>query len=413
MSVVATRTTCPYCGVGCGVVVERDDDGIFSVRGDTEHPANFGRLCSKGSALAETIDFDGRLKTPIVNGKTAPWNVALDRVASGIRDVVAQHGPDAFAFYVSGQLLTEDYYVVNKLAKGFIGTANVDTNSRLCMASSVSGHKRAFGSDTVPGNYEDLERADLLVFVGSNAAWCHPVLYQRMMAAKAANPDLRIVVIDPRRTDTCDGADLHLPLRSGADAVLFNGLFAHLVERGLADEAFVRSYTSGIDAARKICAGQSVAQTAAVCGLGSEEVATFFDWWAKTERVVTLYSQGINQSSSGTDKVNAIINCHLLTGRIGREGMGPFSLTGQPNAMGGREVGGLANQLAAHMELGDPEHRAIVQDFWRSPTIASAGGLKAVELIEAMHAGTVKAVWVMSTNPVASIPDADWVRVSW
>ena len=410
MSAIETRTTCPYCGVGCGVVVARDDDGVFSVRGDKAHPANLGRLCSKGSALAETLDFGDRLRTPIVDGQTASWNSALGRVADGFRRTIAQHGSDSVAFYVSGQLLTEDYYVVNKLAKGFIGTANIDTNSRLCMASSVAGHKRAFGSDTVPGNYEDLERADLIVFVGSNAAWCHPVLYQRMMAAKAARPDMRIVCIDPRRTDTCDGADLHLPLRSGSDAVLFNGLFAHLLRDGAIDEAFVGRHTSGLSGVRETCAGQTVAQTAATCGLREEDVATFFRWWSGTERVVTLYSQGINQSSSGTDKVNAIINCHLLTGRIGREGMGPFSLTGQPNAMGGREVGGLANQLAAHMEIADPAHREIVQDFWKSPTIATAGGLKAVELIDAMYAGKVKAVWVMSTNPLVSIPDGEHVR---
>lgn len=410
MSMVETRTTCPYCGVGCGVVVSRDDDGAFSVRGDMEHPANFGRLCSKGSALAETIDFSDRLRTPIIDGRPATWNAALDRVADGFRRTVAEHGPDAVAFYVSGQLLTEDYYVVNKLAKGFIGTANIDTNSRLCMASSVAGHKRAFGSDTVPGNYEDLERADLLVFVGSNAAWCHPVLYQRMIAAKAARPALRIVCIDPRRTDTCDSADLHLPLRSGSDAVLFNGLFAHLAESGIVDARFVANHTHGVDAVRAQCAGQSVAKTAATCGLPENDVATFFRWWGETDRVVTLYSQGINQSASGTDKVNAIINCHLLTGRIGREGMGPFSLTGQPNAMGGREVGGLANQLAAHMEIGDPAHRDIVQTFWNSPTVATAAGLKAVELIDAMHAGKIKAVWIMSTNPVVSIPDGERVR---
>ena len=392
------------------MIVSRDDDGAFTVRGDTEHPANFGRLCSKGSALAETIDFDGRLRSPIVDGAPATWNAALDRVATGFQRIIAEHGPNSVAFYVSGQLLTEDYYIVNKLAKGFIGTANIDTNSRLCMASSVAGHKRAFGSDTVPGNYEDLERADLLVFVGSNAAWCHPVLYQRMMAAKDRNPKLRIVNIDPRRTDTCDGSDLHLPLRSGSDAVLFNGLLAHLVANGVVAADFVDRHTTGLDRAREQCDGQTIAGTAAICGLAESDVATFFQWWAQTERVVTLYSQGINQSSSGTDKVNAIINCHLLTGRIGREGMGPFSLTGQPNAMGGREVGGLANQLAAHMELADPVHRDIVQTFWRSPTMAKAGGLKALELIDAMHAGTVKAVWVMSTNPIVSIPDAERAR---
>jgi assimilatory nitrate reductase catalytic subunit len=412
MTLAATKTTCPYCGVGCGVIVERDDDGMFSVRGDTSHPANFGRLCSKGSALAETLGFEDRLLTPIVDGATATWSVALDRIASTFSRIVREHGPDSVAFYVSGQLLTEDYYVVNKLAKGFIGTANIDTNSRLCMASSVSGHKRAFGSDTVPGNYEDLERADLLVFVGSNAAWCHPVLYQRMMAARQANPDLRIVVIDPRRTDTCDGADLHLPLRSGSDAVLFNGLFAWLAEHGSIDANFVASHTAGFDEVRARCAGQSIETTAAICGLPADDVETFFRWFAATERVVTLYSQGINQSASGTDKVNAIINCHLATGRIGREGMGPFSLTGQPNAMGGREVGGLANQLAAHMEIADENHRAIVQKFWRSPVVADTAGLKAVDMFDAVADGRIKAIWIMSTNPVVSMPDADRVRAA-
>jgi assimilatory nitrate reductase catalytic subunit len=305
----------------------------------------------KGSALAETIGLEGRLLAPVVNGQEATWDTALDHVAQGFGRIVREHRPDSVAFYVSGQILTEDYYVINKLAKGFIGTANIDTNSRLCMASSVAGHKRAFGSDTVPGCYEDLETADLLVLVGSNAAWCHPILYQRMVAAKANNPACRIVVIDPRRTATCDGADLHLPLRSGSDSVLFNGLLAHLASRDAIDSAFVDGSTTGVEAALRQVAGQTVAQTAEICGLAEGAVALLFDWFAKTERVVTLYSQGVNQSSSGVDKVNAIINCHLLTGRIGRPGMGPFSLTGQPNAMGGREVGGLANQLAAHMEI--------------------------------------------------------------
>jgi assimilatory nitrate reductase catalytic subunit len=219
---VPVKTTCPYCGVGCGVVADRDSAGAVTVRGDPLHPANFGKLCAKGSALAETIGLEGRLLEPVINGRAASWDTALGHVADGFSKVIREHGPDSVAFYVSGQLLTEDYYVVNKLAKGFVGTANIDTNSRLCMASSVVGHKRAFGSDTVPGCYEDLELADLLVLVGSNAAWCHPILHQRMLAAKAKNPACRIVVIDPRRTATCEGADLHLPVRSGSDSVLFN-----------------------------------------------------------------------------------------------------------------------------------------------------------------------------------------------
>jgi assimilatory nitrate reductase catalytic subunit len=409
---VPVKTTCPYCGVGCGVIVDQDTAGAISVRGDPLHPANFGRLCAKGSALAETIGLEGRLLEPMIDGQAATWDTALDYVADGFSKTVQLHGPDSVAFYVSGQILTEDYYVINKLAKGFVGTANIDTNSRLCMASSVAGHKRAFGSDTVPGCYEDLEFADLLVLVGSNAAWCHPVLHQRMMAAKAKNPACRIVVIDPRRTATCEGADLHLAVRSGSDAVLFNGLLAHLAKTNAIDSAFVRTSTTGAEVALQQVADRTVAETAVVCGLSDGAVELFFDWFARTERVVTLYSQGINQSSSGVDKVNAIINCHLLTGRIGRPGMGPFSLTGQPNAMGGREVGGLANQLAAHMEIENPEHRDTVQRFWRSPVIADKAGLKAVDMFEAIADRRIKAVWIMSTNPLVSLPDADRARAA-
>ena len=405
------RTTCPYCGVGCGVVVRRDAGGI-SVAGDPRHPANFGRLCSKGSALAETIDLSGRLLSPVIEGRIADWDSALGLVADRFLDIVRRHGPDSVAFYVSGQLLTEDYYVVNKLAKGFLGTANVDTNSRLCMASSVAGHRRAFGADVVPGSYADLEQAELIVLVGSNAAWCHPVLYQRMLAAKEKNPQRRIIVIDPRRTETCEGADLHLPLRSGSDAVLFNGLLAHLARVRAGDGEFIASHASGTEAALAAAreSAGTAARTAAICGLSEGQVHLFFDWFTKTKKVVTLYSQGINQSSSGTDKVNAILNCHLYTGRIGLPGMGPFSLTGQPNAMGGREVGGLANQLAAHLELEDPAHRDLVRRFWRSPVVADHAGLKAVDLFGAVAAGRVKALWVMSTNPAVTLPNADAVR---
>lgn len=406
------KTTCPYCGVGCGVIAGRDAADTVTVRGDPQHPANFGKLCAKGSALAETIGLEGRLLEPVVNGQAATWDAALDVVAEGFGRIIRQHGPDSVAFYVSGQILTEDYYVVNKLAKGFVGTANIDTNSRLCMASSVAGHKRAFGSDTVPGCYEDLETADLLILTGSNTAWCHPILYQRMVAAKVNNPACRIVVIDPRRTATCEDADLHLPLRSGSDSVLFNGLLAHLARAGAVDRAFVDGSTSGAEAALRQVEGQTVAETAAICGLSEGTVELFFDWFARTERVVTLYSQGINQSSSGVDKVNAIINCHLLTGRIGRPGMGPFSLTGQPNAMGGREVGGLANQLAAHMELDNAQHRDIVQRFWRSPVMADKAGLKAVDMFDAIADRRIKAVWIMSTNPLVSMPDADRARAA-
>ena len=407
---VITKTTCPYCGVGCGVLIEKTAENAVIVKGDPAHPSNFGRLCSKGAALGETIGLDGRLLNPEIDGAPASWDEALALVAKKFGDTIAAHGPDSVAFYVSGQLLTEDYYVINKLAKGFVGTANIDTNSRLCMASSVAGHRRAFGSDTVPGNYEDLEQADLLVLVGSNAAWCHPVLYQRMMAAKASNPAMRMVVIDPRRTDSCEGAELHLALRSGSDAVLFNGLLAFLQAGGFRDAAFVADHTSGIEAALAASSAFSIARVAATCGLNEGTVELFFNWFAKTRKVVTLYSQGINQSSSGTDKVNAIINCHLLTGRIGHPGMGPFSLTGQPNAMGGREVGGLANQLAAHLDIENSDHRSLVRRFWSAPNMAQKPGLKAVDMFAAMRSGQIKAVWIISTNPMVSLPESDKVR---
>ena len=316
-----------------------------------------------------------------------------------------RHGPDAVAFYVSGQLLTEDYYAANKLIKGFLGTANIDTNSRLCMASSVAGHKRAFGSDTVPGLYEDFELADLVVLVGSNLAWCHPVLFQRLEAAKRARPAMRIVVVDPRRTETCDIADLHLGLRPGSDVALFNALLAELQRRGATARRFVDKHTVGMDDALIAARASDVDQ----CDLPKADLETFFDWFAKTEKTVTLYSQGVNQSSAGVDKVNALINCHLLTGRIGRPGMGPFSITGQPNAMGGREVGALSNTLAAHMDFA-LEDVGRVGRFWNTNRVPRKAGLKAVELFEAVRAGRVKAVWIMATNPVASLPNADAVR---
>src|ERR1700688_4623540 len=349
----ATRTTCPYCGVGCGVLATPDDSGGAAISGDPEHPANFGRLCSKGSALGETLGLEGRLLYPMIrvskgSMERVAWNDALDHVAHRFAHIIKRDGPGAVALYLSGQLLTEDYYVANKLMKGFIGSANVDTNSRLCMSSSVAGHRRAFGADTVPGCYDDLDEADLLVLVGSNAAWCHPVLFQRMLANKQARC-ARIVVIDPRRTDTAGDADLFLGLKPGTDTALFAGLLVHLVDHGALDRDYFDRYLTGFEdaMARARSVAGSVRATALSTGLSEAEVATFFQMFANTPRVVTLYSQGVNQSAQGSDKVNAIVNCHLATGRIGKVGASPFSLTGQPNAMGGREVGGLANQLAA------------------------------------------------------------------
>ncbi|MTH77113.1 molybdopterin-dependent oxidoreductase [Paracoccus aestuariivivens] len=398
------RTTCPYCGVGCGVLATPNASGGLNIAGDPQHPANLGRLCVKGSALGETLDRRGRLLTPRIHGRPARWNEALDLVAKRFSDTIAEHGPDSVAFYVSGQLLTEDYYVANKLMKGFIGSANIDTNSRLCMASSVAGHRRAFGSDTVPGLYEDLEQADLIVLTGSNLAWCHPVLYQRIAAAKEARPEMRVVVIDPRRTATCDIADLHLALAPGSDAVLFNALLAEIAARNAVDENFILNL-NGLEEAVQAA---SQVQTAAT-GLSGDDIRRFLDLWIGTERVVTVYSQGINQSESGSDKVNAILNCHLATGRIGRAGMGPFSVTGQPNAMGGREVGGLANMLACHLDIENPVHRNAVQDFWQAPKMPEKPGLKAVDMFRAVEDGRIKALWIICTNPVVSMPEADRV----
>jgi assimilatory nitrate reductase catalytic subunit len=411
----AVRTTCPYCGVGCGVLAQPDGRGGAAIAGDPSHPANAGRLCSKGSALGETVGLEGRLLHPLVRQADGTlsrvgWDAALDTVADGFRRIIDRDGPDAVAFYLSGQLLTEDYYVANKLMKGFIGSANVDTNSRLCMASSVAGHRRAFGADTMPGVYADLDEAELIVLVGSNAAWCHPVLFQRMLRNKAKR-GARIVVIDPRRTVTADDADLFLPIAPGTDTALFCGLLVHLADTAAINVDYVGAHTAGYAAAlaRAADIAPDVAATAQATGLSEADVFRFFDLFRTTERVVTCFSQGVNQSAQGTDKVNAIINCHLATGRIGRPGMGPFSLTGQPNAMGGREVGGLANQLAAHMGF-SPAEVDCVGRFWKAERMATHEGHKAVQMFDAIARGEIKALWVMATNPAVSLPRAGAVR---
>lgn len=406
------KTTCPYCGVGCGVLATQEADGSVSIKGDPDHPANFGRLCSKGSALGETLSLKNRLLAPKIDGKEADWDTALDLVAEKFSETIAAHGPDSVAIYGSGQLLTEDYYVANKLMKGFIGTGNMDTNSRLCMASSVAGHKRAFGADTVPGCYEDLEQADLIVLVGSNLAWCHPVIYQRIVAAKTARPHMRVVLIDPRETMTADIADLHLPIASDGDVALFVGLLNAISAAGAVQADYVDAHADGLDAALEIAQGWDVGAVAAATGLARDDLETFYSWFIATQKTVTVYSQGVNQSAVGSDKVNAIVNCHLATGRIGGVGMGPFSITGQPNAMGGREVGGLANMLAAHMDFSKAADVDLVARFWNAPNTARGPGLKAVDLFEAVAAGDVKAVWVISTNPVVSMPEADRVKAA-
>jgi len=404
-------TICPYCGVGCGVSAKLQDDRIIAVSGSKTHPANLGALCVKGSALHETMGDHERLMYPSIDGEQVDWSTAITDIATRLSAIRDRHGPGAIAFYLSGQLLTEDYYVANKLAKGFIGTGNVDTNSRLCMSSAVASYKRAFGGDTVPCSYEDLECCDLLVLVGSNAAWTHPVLYRRMAVAKKANPDMRVVVVDPRRTATCDLADLHLAIAPGSDSFLFAGLLAWLQDCDAVDADYIAQNTEGFDEALAASYRYSFNDIAARVGIDEQDLLTFYRWFADTDRTVTFYSQGINQSSSGTDKGNAIINCHLATGRVGKPGAGPFSITGQPNAMGGREVGGLANQLAAHMDY-TPEGLETVAEFWSADRLSQEPGLKAVDLFDAVADGTIKAIWIMGTNPVVSMPDADKVRAA-
>lgn len=406
------QTTCCYCGVGCGVTASVQNNQVIAVKGREDHPANFGRLCVKGSALHQTQYSPDRLLSPRLHGQDVSWDQALDYSAQKFKAIVQEHGPDSVAFYLSGQLLTEDYYVANKLIKGFIGTANVDTNSRLCMASAVVAHKRAFGNDAVPGCYEDLEKTDVLILVGSNTAFAHPVTFQRIVKAKAQRPHLKVVVIDPRRTPTCDIADIHIPLAPGSDAYFFNGLLSYLAQNNYCDEQYISRYTEGFEAALHTAQEQvgSVQAAASACDVNADLIEQVYRLFAQNKKVVTVFSQGINQSSSGVDKGNAIINCHLATGKIGKEGACPFSITGQPNAMGGREVGGLANQLAAHMGFDNQTDIDRVADFWQAPNMAQKEGLKAVDMFKAVDEGKIKAIWIMATNPVVSMPDADFVK---
>ncbi|RDV07418.1 nitrate reductase [Sphingorhabdus pulchriflava] len=400
------KTTCAYCGVGCGIVTTPTGERSAKIRGDESHPANFGRLCSKGTHLGETIALEGRLLHPEVGSRQVGWDAALQAVADGFKATIAQHGPDSVAFYVSGQLLTEDYYVANKLMKGFIGSGNIDTNSRLCMASAVAAHNRAFGEDVVPCSYSDLEEADLILLLGSNTAWCHPVIWQRIEAAREQR-GTKLVVIDPRRTETAERADLHLPIAPDSDVALFNGLLREMKSRWQLDGAYLAQHVSVPEGFWEL----ETVDVAKVCELSQAQLDAFYDLFAETPRTVTLFSQGANQSVSGTDKGNAIINLHLATGRIGKPGAGPFSITGQPNAMGGREVGGLASMLAAHMGFSDAE-RDCAQRFWQSPTICPGPGLKAVDMFNAVADGRIKAIWVMATNPAVSMPDANAVRAA-
>jgi assimilatory nitrate reductase catalytic subunit len=418
-----TRSTCPYCGVGCGVIIASDGAQITGVRGDPDHPANFGRLCTKGSTLHLTataeVTLQARLLQPMRRAERgAPpavvgWNDALDTAAGKFAQIIRDHGPDAVGFYISGQLLTEDYYVFNKLAKGLIGTNNVDTNSRLCMSSAVAGYKKTLGADAPPACYDDFDDAQCLFIVGSNTAWAHPILFRRIEDAKRANPAMKIVVVDPRRTDTCEIADLHLAIQPGTDVMLFHGLLHLMLWEGWTKPDYIAAHTSGFEALKATVRDCTPDRVAQVCGIDKADLLEAARLFATSAATLSLYCQGLNQSSSGTAKNAALINLHLATAQIGRPGAGPFSLTGQPNAMGGREVGGMANLLSAHRDLANPAHRAEVATLWglsEGHDVPAAPGKTAVEMFEAAAEGGIKALWISCTNPAQSMPDQATVR---
>jgi assimilatory nitrate reductase catalytic subunit len=409
-----TRSTCPYCGVGCGVVIESEGSQITGVRGDPDHPANFGRLCTKGQSLHLTasapITLHQRLRTPVLHGREVGWDEALDTAADTFAAIAQAHGPDALGFYISGQLLTEDYYVFNKLAKGLLGTNNVDTNSRLCMSSAVAGYKTTLGADAPPACYDDVNHADLLFIAGSNAAWAHPVLYRRIEDARRARPQMKVIVVDPRRTETAAQADLHLALLPGTDVALFHGMLHVLMWEGLTDAAYIAAHTSGFEALRDLVREMSPREAARITGLKEADIVTAARWFGQSAATLSLYCQGLNQSSSGTAKNAALINLHLATGQIGRPGAGPFSLTGQPNAMGGREVGGMATLLSAHRDLANAEHRNEVARLWGVDSVPAKPGKTAVEMFQAAADGEIRALWIACTNPAQSLPDQATVQ---
>ncbi|MFH2212514.1 MAG: molybdopterin-dependent oxidoreductase [Pseudomonadota bacterium] len=410
------KTTCCYCGVGCGVIVSVNEGKIVKIKGDPDHPANYGRLCTKGATLDLTAITDTRALYPelrtdrIHPRKQTSWGEALDFAAEKFAATIREHGPDSVAFYISGQLLTEDYYVFNKLAKGLVGTNNVDTNSRLCMSSAVAGYKKTLGVDAPPACYEDIDHAKCIFIAGSNMAYAHPVLFRRVEAAREANPGLKLVVVDPRRTDTASAADLHLSILPGTDVALFNAMLHVMLWEGLCDMDYIRAHTEGFEALKDSVREYTPKAAADICGISAEEIVQAAKWFGASGATLSLYCQGLNQSSHGTDNNAALINLHLATGQIGKVGAGPFSLTGQPNAMGGREVGGMANLLSAHRNLADPVHRAEVAQLWGLDSVPEKPGKTAVEMFEAVRSGEIKAIWIACTNPAQSLPNQGLVR---
>ena len=423
----STRSTCPYCGVGCGVIIESVGQQIVGVKGDPDHPANFGRLCTKGATLAHTasapINRHARLLQPLQRlqrgGPTTPlgWDAALDLAADKLGSIVREHGPDAVGFYVSGQLLTEDYYVFNKLAKGLIGSNNIDSNSRLCMSSAVAGYKQSLGVDAPPACYDDFNHASTIFITGSNTAYAHPIVFRRIEDARRANPALKIVVVDPRRTDTADMADLFLQIQPGTDVLLHHGMLHLMLWEGWLDEAFMAAHTSGFETLKALVRDYTPEVVTRTCGISQDALMQAARLFAGVSArgqartpTLSLYCQGLNQSSSGTAKNTSLINLHLATGQIGKAGAGPFSLTGQPNAMGGREVGGMANLLSGHRDLGKAADRAEVAALWGVPSVPERPGKTAVEMFQAAADGEIKALWIACTNPAQSMPNQALVR---
>ncbi|MDO8893259.1 MAG: molybdopterin-dependent oxidoreductase [Sulfurimicrobium sp.] len=408
MSIVSS--VCCYCGTGCGVLIETEAGKITGVRGDPAHPANHGKLCTKGATLHLSAQAGGRALYPELRTERSAarqrvkWETALDHVADKFSAIIREHGPDAVGFYISGQLTTEAYYVFNKLAKGLIGTNNVDTNSRLCMSSAVAGYKATLGADSPPGCYDDIDHAGVIFIAGSNTAFAHPILFRRIEAARKANPALKLIVVDPRRTDTAAEADLHLSILPGTDVALFHAMLNVMLWEEVIDRDYIAAHTEGWDVLRATVREYSPEKVAPICGVSAADIVQAARWFAQGP-TLSLYCQGLNQSSCGTDKNASLINLHLASGQIGKPGAAPLSLTGQPNAMGGREVGGLANLLSAHRDMGNPEHRAEVAALWGVDDVPATPGKTAIEMFEAVKRGEIKALWIACTNPAQSLPN--------
>jgi ferredoxin-nitrate reductase len=395
------------------MIVKKDRNNRLTVEGDPDHPVNKGMLCSKGMNLQHVVqDTSDRLLHPQMRWsrnhplERVTWDVAMNRAAAVFRSTIKKYGPDSVGFYVSGQCLTEEYYIANKLVKGFIGTNNIDTNSRLCMSTAVAAYTNMLGEDAVPVCYDDIELSDCLLIAGANPAWCHPILFRRMEAHKRSNPNVRIIVVDPRKTQSCASADLHLQILPGTDVYLYHAIGRVLLENGDVAYDFVSKHTENFEEYRSALLKMSVAEFANACDVPERDIRLAAEWISDSKGFLTLWAMGLNQSSIGFRKNSALISLNLLTGKIGKPGSGPFSLTGQPNAMGGREVGGLATMLAAHRSITNANHREEVEEFWRSGPISDKPGLTAVQMLEALERGDLRALWVVCTNPVITWPDS-------